>query len=364
MDLTLSDEQRLLAETARAFVSRECPTARARAIEALPGGYAPELWRATTGLGWAGLLVPEEYGGTGRGLGEVTIVCEELGRAAVPVPLVASAVCATLSVRWAGSESQRHRWLPALAAGDCVGTLAVSEPGMRDPWVAPAVAGPPLSGTKLLVPFAADAGLLVVATASGFVAVEPEATGLSCRRHDHLGGDPLYEVAFDGTDAEPLGPVGDGAAVRARVLDHAAVAALAYTVGVAQRALELALQHARDREQFGRPIGAFQAVAHRCVDMRTDIDACRVLAHQAAWALDRAHSPADRPADCEVAAALVYANDAIRRVFVNAHQVHGAIGFSTEHDLHLYTRRAKAFELAYGARARQRDRLAAAMGLQ
>ncbi|MGQ0826274.1 MAG: acyl-CoA dehydrogenase family protein [Actinomycetota bacterium] len=359
MDLTLSDEQRLLAETARAFVARECPTARVRAIEMSPGGDDLELWRAMAGLGWAGLLVPAEYGGAGRGLGDLAVVCEEVGRAAAPVPLVASAVLATLPVLWAGSESQRRRWLRALAAGDCVGTLAVTEPGMRDPWATPTMGHPPLRGTKLLVPFATAAGLVVVATAAGFVAVDPEQSGHACRRHDHLGGEPLYEITFDGTDAEPLGSAGEGASLLARVVDHAAIAALAYAVGLAQRALELAVQHARDREQFGRPIGAFQAVAHRCVDMRTDIDACRVLAHQAAWALDR-----EGPADREVAAALVYAHDAIRRVFLNAHQVHGAIGFSTEHDLHLYTRRAKAFELAYGARARQRDRLAAAIGLR
>src|SRR5207253_6291339 len=118
----------------------------------------------------------------------------------------------------------------------------------------------------------------------------------------------------------------------ARALDHAAVAQLAYVVGCAERALELSVEHAKNREQFGRPIGAFQAVAHRCADMRTDIDACRVLAHQAAWALDRG------PADLEVAAAKSYANDALRRVFRHAHQVHGAVGFSTEHELHRYTR--------------------------
>jgi alkylation response protein AidB-like acyl-CoA dehydrogenase len=123
--------------------------------------------------------------------------------------------------------------------------------------------------------------------------------------------------------------------------------------------LELSVQHARDRRQFDRPIGAFQAIAHRCADMRADVDACRYLAYQAAWALDRAGT-----ADAEVAAAKSYTNDAVRRVAMHAHQVHGALGFSTEHDLHLFSRRAKAFELSYGTTSRHRERLAAAMGLR
>jgi alkylation response protein AidB-like acyl-CoA dehydrogenase len=143
-----------------------------------------------------------------------------------------------------------------------------------------------------------------------------------------------------------------------RALDHAAVASLAYITGAAERALEMTVAHAKTREQFGRPIGAFQAVAHRCVDMRTDIDACHFLAYQAAWALD-----GGRAADLEVGAAKAYGNDALRRIFMHAHQVHGAVGFSTEHDLQLLSRCAKAFELTYGGTARQRDRVAVAMGL-
>ncbi|MEJ7582619.1 MAG: acyl-CoA dehydrogenase [Acidimicrobiales bacterium] len=143
-----------------------------------------------------------------------------------------------------------------------------------------------------------------------------------------------------------------------RVLDWAAVVQLAYVVGAAERALEMTVRHACDRHQFGRPIGSFQAVAHRCVDMRTDLDACRYLAYRAAWALDQHWA-----ADLEVAAAKAYSNGALRRIFGHAHQVHGAIGFSTEHDLHLFTRFAKAFELSYGSTDRHLDRVASAMGL-
>jgi alkylation response protein AidB-like acyl-CoA dehydrogenase len=152
-----------------------------------------------------------------------------------------------------------------------------------------------------------------------------------------------------------LGPV--AAAVEPARL-HAAVGALAYAVGAAERALELTVEHAKTRVQFGRPIGSFQAVAHRCADMRSEIDAVRYLVYQAAWSL-----ASGRPSALEAGAAKAYGNEALRRVFMHAHQVHGAIGFSTEHDLQLFTRRAKAVELSWGGAASHRERVAQAMGL-
>ncbi|MGQ0804541.1 MAG: acyl-CoA dehydrogenase family protein [Actinomycetota bacterium] len=360
MDLTLTDEQRLLAETARAFVARSCPPGRVRELE--ERGPDPELWQAMAALDWPGLALPEEHGGAGRGMVELTIVCEELGRGAVPSPLATTVTLAALPVLGAGSAEQRDRWLPALARGERVGTLALLEPGMADEWDAPTMPGTgTISGTKLLVPWAETADLLVVATGDGLRVVETEAAGPAVRvaPHDALGGEPLASVDFEVWDSEPLGADDEARAVVDRALDHAAAASLGYAAGLAERMLELSVQHARERRQFDRPIGSFQAIAHRCADMRADVDACRYLAYQAAWALDRPGS-----ADAEVAAAKSYANEALRRVAMHAHQVHGAIGFSTEHDLHLFSRRAKAFELSYGSTARHRERLATAMGLR
>ncbi len=360
MDLTLTDEQQMLADSARAFVERECPPARVREIAADPAGLDRDLWAAMASLGWPGLLVEEAHGGAGGGLVDLAVLCEALGRGPVPSPLVATATLAALPIAWAGTDEQRARWLPALAAGEAIGTLAVIEPGGRDEWDQPEMAGGPrLHGTKLLVPWAGAVDVVLVATADGLHLVEPCRGGVTSARHDDLGADPLFALELRDAPAEPLGAGGDDHdAILGRALDHAAVAQLAYAVGAAERALELAVQHARDRHQFGRPIGAFQAVAHRCVDMRTDLDACRYLACRAAWALDEGG-----PADLEVGAAKAYANDAVRRIFGHAHQVHGAIGFSTEHDLHLYTRRAKSFELTYGTTTRHLDRVATAMGL-
>ena len=340
IDLALDDEQQMLAESVRAFVRRDCPASRVRIADA--GRHDPGLWNTIAAAGWPGIAVPEDAGGAGRGLLHLAVVCEELGRGAVPSPLIASVTTVALPIAWAGTEDQRRRWLPALASGDRVGTLARFD------------------STKALVSWAQVADVLVVATADGLRVLDAaEPRGVRVTPVAGLGVEPLATVELDGAAAEPLGDGNiDHAAVLARALDHAAVASLAYAVGVMETMLTSSVQHARDRHQFGRPIGSFQAVAHRCVDMRTDIDACRYLAYQAAWALDRGD-----PADAEVTAALSYGLDAARRVAMHAHQVHGAIGFSTEHDLHLYTRRAKAFELVHGPSARYRERLASAMGL-
>jgi alkylation response protein AidB-like acyl-CoA dehydrogenase len=339
-------------------VNRSCPPQVARALDA--GARDPQLWPVIVEAGWTSLVVPEEYGGAGRGLAEVVVVCEQLGRGPVGSPLIPTTAFAAFPLLWLGTEEQRRRWLPDVVRGTCIGTMALLENGMRDEWdVIETRALPTLSGTKVLVPWAAAATLIVVATVEGLRVVEPRPPAVRATAHDSLGGDPLAMVVFDHADSEPLGRPDDAEVAIERALDCAAIAQLAYTVGLAERALELSVHHASERRQFGRPIASFQAVAHRCADMRVDIDACRYLAYQAAWALDHGHR-----ADAAVAAAKAFANDAMRRVFRHAHQVHGAIGFSTECDLHLFTRRAKAFELSYGSAAHHRERLACAMGLE
>jgi alkylation response protein AidB-like acyl-CoA dehydrogenase len=358
MDLTLSEEQALLAELARSFTERECPPSRVRAVIDTLDGFDADLWAAMASLGWCGLAIAEQHGGAGQGMAELAVLAEVLGRGAVPSPLLASATLAAFPIAWAGSDAQRDRWLPALASGQAVGTLATVEPAGDGPAIA---GGKRLEGTKLLVPWAAIADVVLVATATGLHLVEPARGRFTATRHDDLAAEPLFAVELAGTPAEPLGRGGmeEQRTVLRLADDHAAVTQLAYAVGAGGRALELSVAHARERHQFGRPIGSFQAVAHRCVDMRTDLDACRYLAHRAAWALDRGGD-----AEIEVGAALAYATEALRAVFAHAHQVHGALGFSTEHDLHLFTRRAKAFELAHGGTARHLERVATEMGLR
>lgn len=361
MDLTLTDEQQMLADTARAFVERSCPPDTARTLDARgvdTGALEARLWSEMADAGWPGIVAAPEYGGAGHGILDLALVCEQLGRGPVSSPLVTTTLAALL-ISWLGSDEQQRQWLPDLARGAAVGTMALLEPGMHDEWDQVAmIPGARLSGTKILVPWAATATVMVVVTAGGLHLLEPSHRGVKVQPHDVLGGEPLFAVTLDAAAAAPLGRPEAAASATARVMDHAAVVGLAFTVGAAERALELSVQHAKDRHQFGHPIGSFQAVAHRCADMRSEIDACRYLAYQAAWALD-----GGGPSDLVVAAAKTYANDAMRRVFRHAHQVHGALGFSTEHDLHLFTRRAKAFELTAGGTARHRERLAQAMGL-
>ena len=305
MDLTLSPEQELLARTARSFVTRKGPIEFDRA-----------LWREMAALGWADL-----------GILDAAVLCEALGSGPLATPLV-----------WTTAASV----LLGPVGGDLVATIA-------------AVDAPGRPGTKLLVPWAADADLLVVTTDDGAWLVDARDGGVTVRRHADLGADPLFAVELDEGTGQPLAV--DAAAVT-RALDVAAVLDLATTVGACERVIEMTVEHARTRQQFGRPIGAFQAVAHRCVDMRTELDACRYLALWAAWALD-----AGAPADLQVGAAKAYADGALRRLLGHAHQVHGAVGFSTEHGLHRFTRRAKAFELSHGTTQDALDRVADSMGL-
>ena len=295
MDLTLSDEQELLAATARAFAGRR--------------QFDREAWHEMVSLGWTELPILD-----------AAVVCEALGWGGLATPLAWSTAAASV-----------------VAVGDRIATLAVTDaPGRPD--------------TKLLVPWAGDADLLLVTSVDGARVVD--AGAVRWRRHADLGADPLFEVDVAGADGAPVD-------FDARALDIALVLDLATTVGACERVLELTVQHAKDREQFGRPIGSFQAVAHRCVDMRTELDACRYLTYWAAWALDTGGA-----ADLAIGAAKAYANGALRRLLGHAHQVHGAVGFSTEHDLHVFTRRAKAFELSHGTTAGALQRVASAMGLR
>jgi alkylation response protein AidB-like acyl-CoA dehydrogenase len=341
MDPTLSPEESMLVGSARGMLTGRTSLAATRAHEAGGPRFDPLVWAEMARLGWLGLAGAERFV-------EVALVCEEMGRAMLVSPFIpAIAMAAPLLAR---DERARR-----LAAGDLVATVAVAEPGARsvfDPPALPSTSGR-VTGRKSFVPFAADADVVLVGLAGAKVAIV-ERRDFTCTRSAALGGDPLYEVAFEDAPADQV----DSAASLAEILDRGAVASLAYLAGAAERALAMTLEHAKTREQFGRPIGSFQAVAHRCVDMRSDVDALRVLVHQAAWTI-----ATRRPDDVAIGSALAYGLAALRRVARHAHQVHGAIGFSMEHDLQLFTRRAKAAELQWGPPARHHERVARGMGL-
>ena len=396
MDPTLTSEQQLLVGAARGFLASACSIEHVRAMERDSCGFSRDVLSEMGRLGWLGVAIPERWGGSGQTVLEAVLLLEQMGRVLLPSPYLETAAVVAPLILALGSEEQRRRWLPSLATGESVATLALVEPGWRAENGAIGVSilstaeGFRLRGTKALVPFAAHADLLLVAACMedqsrpGVVVVAGGAAGVRFTRRVTLGGEPRYDVEFADTpiaaeallggaagtiDAAAPAGVMDSAVAAAAVADgaieaacaRATVGSLAYMVGAAERALELTVEHAKTRVQFGRPIGSFQAIAHRCVDMRSDIDALRLLVYQAAWAL--AQRGPGGVAALEVSAAKAYGNEALRRIFMHAHQVFGAIGFSTEHDLHLFTRRAKGVELQWGSASTHRERVAAAMGL-
>jgi len=367
MDLNPSPDQEMLRESARVFLAREWPASRVREMERDPLGYDPGIWRRVAELGWLGMTLPEGAGGGGRTFLDLALLLEETGRHLFASPLAAhAAVAAPLLERLA----PRARWLPDAASGRVLTVLALAEPGWRNELglvrlearaEGDAVV---LSGTKLFVPFAAAAHrLLVVARLGGasiIAVVECDAPGVRVERLATLDGGHRYEVALEKVRVRRdscFGPADVEAALR-DALRRGAVAALAEATGAAERVIEMTVEYAKTRVQFGRPIGSFQAVAHRCADMRADVDALRILVRQAAWKLSRGGDH-----DLEVGAARAFGVEALRRVAVNAHQVHGAIGFSTECDLQLFTRRMKAAELEWGGASVHRELVARAMGL-
>jgi alkylation response protein AidB-like acyl-CoA dehydrogenase len=333
MNFELTDDQRAIQRTARDFLAAEYPPAEVRRLAYdSPRGFTDEGWARICELGWPALLVAEEHGGLGLGVVELAVVQEELGAALGPSPFLSTVVAAAF-IAEAGSDEQRARWLPTLAAGEARGTVAT----LRE------------DGGWTAVPDADGADVVVVRDGERWaLAQEASAEAL-----DAL--DPtrrLWRVQAGGAlDALP----GDGA----RAADIAAVAVAAESVGVARRAMDMAVQYAKEREQFGRPIGAYQAVSHACAQMLLEVEGARSTSLYAAWALD--HEPKSGPLAASMAKA--YASDAGWRVPAASLQVHGGIGFTWEHDLHLWLRRGKANAYLWGVAREHRARVADLIGL-
>jgi 3-oxocholest-4-en-26-oyl-CoA dehydrogenase beta subunit len=325
-------------------------------------------------LGWAGLALPEDAGGDGGTLLDLCLVLEELGRSAAPTPLVAS-VALTARLLLAAGEGERRRELVAsLGGGRAIGTFALLTPGPVDEWSSrPATgrragAGWELDARFTLVPFAHEADVVLVRAeldghGDALVLLPSGRAGIRIERQRVIGGEPRAAVGLDGVvvgadDVLDIPPQVVAALVD-HALDEAAVLAGAHTVGALEESLRLSVEYAKVREQFGRPIGAFQNISNRCADMRTVIDGARYLVWEAAWSLDEG-----KPYAAErVSVAKHYLHTAAELVMNNAHQVHGAIGYSTEYPLHVFTRSIKAFQSSYGTSPVHLERVARALGL-
>jgi alkylation response protein AidB-like acyl-CoA dehydrogenase len=359
MNFDFNDEQRAIKEAAREMLASRYPMAEVRRLaeEENGRGFTDEQWAQLVELGWPGIFVSEELGGQGLGMVELVILQEELGYALAPTPFLSNA-CAGLVLQAAGDDAQRKRWLPSLAAGERRGALALLDEGAEHT-MCPAIEAQDgrLTGAKVAVPDAATADLLVVNGRDGWHVVESGADGLGIAPTP--GIDPtrkLFRVEFDSAPVETLAGVTEGAE---RLGAAMATALAAESTGVAQRAMEMAVEYAKDRKQFDRPIGAYQAVSHRCAQMLLEVEGARSTTYYAAWALD--HEPESAPLAASMAKA--YASDAGWRVTASALQVHGGIGFTWEHDLHLFLKRAKANAHAFGDARWHRGRVAELVGL-
>jgi alkylation response protein AidB-like acyl-CoA dehydrogenase len=364
----LTETQQVLKNSAREFFSAECPVAEVRRLMETDTAYDAALWQKMALQGWTGIIFDEEFGGLGLGLVEMAVALEEMGRALLPGPYLSTVALAGVAIDAAGDASQKQRYLSRISMGEAHATLALLEADARwDPEAVklearPTAAGFGLTGSKMFVPDAAAADFLVCAARRGddlgLFIVPRGARGLTISPLPALDQTrKLYRVAFEEVPVaeEDFLAIGDSAREALdRALAVATVALVAEMVGGMQRVMEIAVEYAKTRKQFGKPIGQFQAVQHLCADMLLLTESSRSAAFYAAWALqERAPEAA-----AAVSVAKAYASDAYREVGNRGIQVHGGMGFTWENNVHLYYKRAKAAELMFGDAAWHRERLA------
>jgi len=374
MDLKLTEEQEMLRASARDFLTTRCPKSLVRAMETDERGYPPDLWREIAGLGWTGLVFPEDYQGSSMNFLDLAILLEETGRACLPGPLFSTVVLGGLTLLDAGTAGQKKFYLPAIARGEAIVTMALTEADGRydaGSITVPAEAagsGYVINGAKLFVPDAhvADHLLCTARTGKGtedisvFI-VDTGTPGIAVSPLKTMAGEKQSEVVFDKVSVPAdrlVGGLNKGWPIVQRAIERAAVAKCCEMVGYMQRALDMTVEYAKDRKQFSKPIGSLQIVQHYCSMMATDVDGARFATYQAAWRISRG-----LPATREVAIAKAWMSEAFTRVITLAHQVHGAIGCTIDHDLHYYTRHGKAADLSFGDGDYYRELVAQSMGL-
>jgi alkylation response protein AidB-like acyl-CoA dehydrogenase len=361
MYFDLNDEQQAIKSTAREFLAARYKSERIRELAESEHGFEQPDWEEMAELGWPGLALPEEWGGQGLGIVELAVLFEELGYALAPTPLLSNTI-AGLALAENGTDEQRERWLRPLAEGQVRGTVALVDaggpptPGMFTMEAKAGDDGVVLDGEKILVQDAVAADFLLVGTSDGRRhLVEREAAGVTVTPQRSIDlTRRLYSVRFEGVRVDPEATLAGAQADYLPVLLRACVAIAAESTGVAQRTLEMAVEYAKDRQQFGRPIGAYQAVSHRCAQMLLETENARSAVYGAAWAADA------EPETLPLAAAMAkaYASDAGWRVPDASIQVHGGIGFTWEHDLHFFLKRGRANAATFGDARWHRERVA------
>ncbi|HET6955886.1 MAG TPA: acyl-CoA dehydrogenase family protein [Vicinamibacterales bacterium] len=353
MDFGLNENQVILRDSAREFFAGECPMAFVRRAAESATAYDAPLWTKLAAQGYTGIIVDEAHGGVGLGIVELVLLMEEAGRALLPGPLLATVAMAGAVVDACASPAQKQKYLAPIAHGDARSTLAFVEAASG--WDRAALQltakNGRLTGEKLFAPDAGVADTIVVVARDGAYLVDARAPGVSIT--PMAGMDltrKLYAVSLTDVPAERL----DAVAGLDRALDIATTALVAEMVGGMQRTLDITVDYAKTRKQFGKPIGSFQAVQHQCADMYLETESARSAVYYAAVALQEAADDAS----AAVSIAKLYASDACRTVGNRGIQIHGGMGFTWENDLHLYYRRAKASETMLGDATFHRERLA------
>jgi alkylation response protein AidB-like acyl-CoA dehydrogenase len=378
MDFILTREQKSMQKAAREFLKAECTSDFVRAMEADDTGCTPEFWRKMTQLDWMALTVPEQYEGVGGSLIDLVLMLQEMGRACVPGPFFSTVVLGITTIVECGSDSQRRELLPKLADGQLVMTLALAEVGTTR-WnpnlitldAAADSDGFIINGTKLFVADAHVADYIIcVARTTGastdpagitLFLVDPKTPGIELKPLKTIGGDKQFEIGFKDVRIQAesiLGQLNQGGSHLKRILQVAAVCKCAEMVGGAESVLEMSSAYAKERQQFGKPIGSFQAVQHHCANMLIDLEGSRYITYKAAWMLDN-HLACDK----EVAIAKAWVSDAYKKTAALGHQVQGGAAFMAEHDMTLFSRRAAAAAVTFGDAGHYREVIAGLIGL-
>ena len=353
MEFGLSESQQFLKDSARKFFAGECPSAEMRRLMETDTGYDAGLWLKLAEQGYTGIIFPEEYGGVGLGKVELMLLMEEAGRALLPGPFFSTVVLAGSILEAAGNHAHKEKYLAPICRGEVRATVAHVEasPSWNPGDVQLSAANGKLTGEKLFVTDAAVADFLIVVARNGVFLVDSKAHGLKISSMSGMDlTRKLYRVEFNSTPAEQIGDTAE----LSSAFDIATAALAAELVGGMQRILDITVEYAKTRKQFGKPIGMFQAVQHQCADMYLETESARSAVYYAGWALEE-KSP---DAAIAVSIAKMYASDAARTVGNRGIQIHGGMGFTWENDLHLYYRRAKASETAFGDATFHRERIA------
>jgi alkylation response protein AidB-like acyl-CoA dehydrogenase len=376
MDFTLNEEQEMFKEMARKFFEAECDVSMVRKIEASDAGHMPEMWAKMAELGWLGIIIPEEYEGFDLGLLEVAILFEEIGRAAFDSPLLCT-LMGTLAILEGGSEAQKKKLLPEIVTGNLIMTLATQEAEVSyDPRFVSVQAASKdgsfvLNGTKLFVPYANVADyILVVARTQGnpgdeegitVFMVDAKDSGIHLTALETVAPDRQFQVEFNNVTVSSeniLGDLDKGLPMVESVIEKATAIQCAEMVGGAEQEMKATAQYSKERIQFDRQIGTFQAVQHHLANMYTDVKGSRWLTYASLFCLSQG-----QPASKEVAMAKAFTSNACQRVSYNATQVHGGMGVDMDNDLHFYFRRSKAMDLRFGPAAIHFKALETELGL-